>query len=262
MAEFVASGGCQRNQAESAAADDRRERLSLPVRGCYLRPCGAHGNADGARARRQATADARRKFTPPATSGGRCAMARELDDAILMLRTNELELGLLLLKTSGSIDAVLANEQVMLAAPPRLAGARNHRAVAANFCAARCFVAQHVRDHRAGFMLCRHPVGAGAGGRPQLHAGAAGGRGVAPKIALDGFNFGLLPAVNGHSRLETRFCGDRSRAARNSKRTRTSRSDRSRRWNSVWSRSRPTISTGKTKCASPSKSAHRSRLTR
>ena len=30
-------------------------------------------------------------------------MARELDDAILMLRTNELELGLLLLKTAGSI---------------------------------------------------------------------------------------------------------------------------------------------------------------
>ena len=30
----------------------------------------------------------------------------------------------------------------------------------------------------------------------------------APKIALDGFNFGLLPAVNGRSRLETRFSGD------------------------------------------------------
>src|ERR1039458_8209923 len=36
------------------------------------------------------------------------AMARELDDAILMLRVNEPELGLLLLKTSGSADAVLA----------------------------------------------------------------------------------------------------------------------------------------------------------
>ncbi|MGA9566714.1 MAG: enoyl-CoA hydratase-related protein, partial [Candidatus Korobacteraceae bacterium] len=42
------------------------------------------------------------------------AMARELDDAILMLRANELELGLLLLKTSGSIEAVLANDAVML----------------------------------------------------------------------------------------------------------------------------------------------------
>ncbi|HKR30313.1 MAG TPA: 2,3-epoxybenzoyl-CoA dihydrolase [Terriglobales bacterium] len=34
-------------------------------------------------------------------------MARELDDAILMLRTNELELGLWLFKTTGSTDAVL-----------------------------------------------------------------------------------------------------------------------------------------------------------
>ena len=32
--------------------------------------------------------------------------------------------------------------------------------------------------------------------------------GDAPKIALDEFNFGLLPAVNDRSRLETRFSGD------------------------------------------------------
>src|SRR5262249_11433095 len=37
------------------------------------------------------------------------AMARELDDAILMLRTNEPELGLLLLKTAGDSGAVLAS---------------------------------------------------------------------------------------------------------------------------------------------------------
>src|SRR5262245_51696363 len=35
------------------------------------------------------------------------AMARELDDAILMLRTNELDLGVWIVKTRGSIDAVL-----------------------------------------------------------------------------------------------------------------------------------------------------------
>ena len=35
-------------------------------------------------------------------------MARELDDAILILRTNELEIGTWLLKTRGDIDAVLA----------------------------------------------------------------------------------------------------------------------------------------------------------
>ena len=41
-------------------------------------------------------------------------MARELDDAILLLRTNELDLGLVLLKTTGNPDAVLASDAVML----------------------------------------------------------------------------------------------------------------------------------------------------
>jgi benzoyl-CoA-dihydrodiol lyase len=36
----------------------------------------------------------------------------------------------------------------------------------------------------------------------------------APKLALDEFNFGLLPAVNDRSRIETRFSGNaRARAA-------------------------------------------------
>ena len=34
-----------------------------------------------------------------------------------------------------------------------------------------------------------------------------------PRIALDGFNFGLLPAVNGRSRLDTRFGGDAGKLA-------------------------------------------------
>jgi benzoyl-CoA-dihydrodiol lyase len=40
-------------------------------------------------------------------------MGRELDDAILSLRTNELELGLWVLKTAGNADAVLAYDQQM-----------------------------------------------------------------------------------------------------------------------------------------------------
>jgi benzoyl-CoA-dihydrodiol lyase len=42
-------------------------------------------------------------------------MAGELDDAILSLRTNELELGLWLLKTAGNPDAVLAIDEFLLA---------------------------------------------------------------------------------------------------------------------------------------------------
>jgi benzoyl-CoA-dihydrodiol lyase len=41
-------------------------------------------------------------------------MARELDDAILTLRTSELDLGLWLVKTKGSADAVLATDEFIL----------------------------------------------------------------------------------------------------------------------------------------------------
>src|SRR5205814_2721387 len=40
-------------------------------------------------------------------------MARELDDAILHLRTNEPEIGTWILKTSGSVDAVLAMDATL-----------------------------------------------------------------------------------------------------------------------------------------------------
>jgi len=43
------------------------------------------------------------------------AMARELDDAILQMRTNELEIGTWLLKTEGDAGAVLAVDAVLLA---------------------------------------------------------------------------------------------------------------------------------------------------
>lgn len=43
------------------------------------------------------------------------AMARELEDAILMMRTNELELGVWLIKTSGDSAAVLAMDELLLA---------------------------------------------------------------------------------------------------------------------------------------------------
>jgi benzoyl-CoA-dihydrodiol lyase len=42
-------------------------------------------------------------------------MARELDDAILTLRTNELDLGLWIFKTSGNPDAVIATDEFLIA---------------------------------------------------------------------------------------------------------------------------------------------------
>ena len=43
------------------------------------------------------------------------AMARELDDALLMLRANHREIGTLVLKTRGALDAVLNADQTMIA---------------------------------------------------------------------------------------------------------------------------------------------------
>jgi len=43
------------------------------------------------------------------------AMARELDDALLMLRANHREIGTLVLKTRGAIDATLAVDRTMIA---------------------------------------------------------------------------------------------------------------------------------------------------
>ncbi len=99
------------------------------------------------------------------------AMARELDDAILMLRVNELELGLLLLKTSGSAEAVLDLGCGDAGASQRLAGARDHRPVAPDAGAARCFVAQYLRHHRTGILFRRRALRTCAGGGSQLHAG-------------------------------------------------------------------------------------------
>src|SRR5579859_4912886 len=58
--------------------------------------------------------------TPEAIlAAGECwwplALARELDDALLLLRTNELDLGLIILKTRGPAAAVLAADRTLLA---------------------------------------------------------------------------------------------------------------------------------------------------
>ena len=199
--------GCQGHQAESVATHHRRQRLSLQ----YV-------DVTFDRAARTATLTVRApEGEQPQTleaihaAGDQwwpLAMARELDDAILMLRVNELELGLLLLKTAAMLKQCWPSDAVMLRASQRLAGARDHRHVAPHPGAAGRFIAQHVRHHRAGLVLRGTAVRAGAGGRSQLHAGASRrGRRLAEDCARR-IQFGLLPEVNGRGRLETRFGGD------------------------------------------------------
>jgi benzoyl-CoA-dihydrodiol lyase len=141
-------------------------------------------------------------------------MARELDDAILMLRINEMELGLLLIKTVGSIDAVLAADKVMLA---------NHNdwMVRETIAMLRRTFARLDVSSRSMYALIE-PGSCFAGILFELALAADRSYmlsipeedGDAPKIALDDFNFGLLPAVNQIHRLKERCTGKaRTRAA-------------------------------------------------
>ena len=158
-------------------------------------------------------------------------MARELDDAILMLRVNELELGLLLIKTAGSIDAVLASDAVMLEH-------RNDWLVRETIGLLRRTFARLDVSSRSMYAIIE-PGSCFAGVLFELALAADRSymlalpedEGDAPNIALDGFNFGLLPEVNGRSRLDTRFSGDADKL-RNSSSTPANNSVRKRRWNS------------------------------
>jgi benzoyl-CoA-dihydrodiol lyase len=139
------------------------------------------------------------------------AMARELDDAILMLRTNELELGLVLLKTEGSAEPVLACDEAML----RL---RDYWLVRETIGLLRRALARLDVTSRSLFAII-DPGTCFAGTLFELALAAdrsymlmlSEGESEAPKVALSGMNFGLLPMVNGQSRLQTRFHDDASK---------------------------------------------------
>ncbi|HTD37178.1 MAG TPA: 2,3-epoxybenzoyl-CoA dihydrolase [Candidatus Limnocylindrales bacterium] len=136
------------------------------------------------------------------------ALARELDDAILMLRTNEPELGLLLLRTEGDADAVLAVDRTLLAH-------REHWLVRETIGFLRRTLARLDVTSRSLYAV----VDEGscfAGTLMELALAAdrvymlalPDDEDRAPAIALGPVNFGTYPPVNGRSRIDTRFEGD------------------------------------------------------
>jgi benzoyl-CoA-dihydrodiol lyase len=135
-------------------------------------------------------------------------MARELDDALLMLRTNDLALGLLVLKTEGDADAVLAVDRVLLAQ-------REHWLVRETIGLLRRTLARldvssrsmyAVIDEGSCFAGLLFELALAADRSYMLALPSGDG----PTITLDALNAGLLPMVNGRSRLATRFCDDRT----------------------------------------------------
>jgi benzoyl-CoA-dihydrodiol lyase len=131
------------------------------------------------------------------------AMARELDDAILMLRTNEPELGLLLLRTEGDAEAVLAVDRTLLAL-------REHWLVRETIGLLRRTLARLDVTSRSLYAVVE-PGSCFVGTLLELALAAdrtymlalPGDR--APTLALGETNFGAYPMVNGRTRLETRF---------------------------------------------------------
>jgi benzoyl-CoA-dihydrodiol lyase len=136
------------------------------------------------------------------------ALARELDDAILMLRTNDLEVGAWVLKTSGDYAQVLAADETLLRFGDdwlvketlgmlRRTFARldvSSRTLFALIDRDSCFagtLAELAFAADRSFMLMQPD-------EPE----------TAPLIRLSAMNFGPLPMVNHQTRLLTRFCGD------------------------------------------------------
>ncbi|MDZ4280369.1 2,3-epoxybenzoyl-CoA dihydrolase [Hydrogenophaga sp.] len=132
-------------------------------------------------------------------------MTRELDDAILCLRTNELDIGTWLLKTEGDAAAVLASDAVMLAN-------KDHWLVRETLGLMRRTFARLDVSSRSLFALIESgSCFAGCFAELAFCADRAymlalpDDADKAPKLQLDAFNFGVLPMVNDQSRLQRRF---------------------------------------------------------
>ncbi len=135
-------------------------------------------------------------------------MARELDDAILMLRTNDLDIGTWILKTRGDADAVLACDQA-------LSEHRDDWFVRETIGLLRRTLARLDVSSRTLFAIAdRGACFAGTLAELALAADRSymlrveEDEGDAPVLELSELNFGALPMVSGQSRLANRFCDD------------------------------------------------------
>ncbi|CAN5559618.1 2,3-epoxybenzoyl-CoA dihydrolase [soil metagenome] len=133
------------------------------------------------------------------------AMARELEDAILMMRTNELEIGTWLIKTEGDAAAVLAMDDVLLAH-------QNHWLVRETIGLLRRTFSRLDLSSRSLFALIE-PGSCFAGTYLELalacdrsyHLALPDDEARTPRITVGAVNFGLYPMVTDQSRLGRRF---------------------------------------------------------
>ncbi len=127
------------------------------------------------------------------------ALARELDDALLMLRANHREIGTLVLKTRGAVDAILAVDETMLAN-------ERHWFVRETIGFLRRTLQRLDVSSRSLFAIIdQGSCFAGSLLELSLAADRSFMLAEGPQIALSGLNFAGLQMVNGRTRLATRF---------------------------------------------------------
>jgi benzoyl-CoA-dihydrodiol lyase len=133
------------------------------------------------------------------------ALARELDDAILSMRTNELDTGIWLIRTQGDVEAVRAMDDVLLAH-------RSHWFVRETIGMLRRALSRLDVTSRSLFALIEEGS-CFAGTLLELalacdrsyHLALPDDAAKAPVIVVNGTNFGLYPMATGQSRLARRF---------------------------------------------------------
>ncbi|MDO9093230.1 MAG: 2,3-epoxybenzoyl-CoA dihydrolase [Rubrivivax sp.] len=133
------------------------------------------------------------------------ALARELEDAILQMRTNELDIGTWLIKTQGDSAAVLACDAVLVAH-------QNHWLVRETIGYLRRTFSRLDLSSRSLFALIE-PGSCFAGSLLELALACdrsyqlmlPDDAAKSPRITVADTNFGLFPMVTGQSRLQRRF---------------------------------------------------------
>jgi len=136
------------------------------------------------------------------------ALARELDDAILMLRTNDLEIGTWIFNTRGDANKVLAADAALMANKDdwfvREVVGFLRRTLARLDVTSRTLFAVIDKGSCFAGTLFELALAADRSYMLQLPDDDAG----APTVALSHMNFRPYPMVSGEARIASRFCGE------------------------------------------------------
>ncbi len=136
------------------------------------------------------------------------AMARDLDDAILMLRTNDLDIGTWIFNTRGDLDKVLAADAALKANENtwfvRQVIGFLRRTLARLDVTSRTLFAIIDKGSCFAGTLFELALAADRSYMLQLPDGEAG----APTVALSPLNFGAYPMVSQEARISAHFCGE------------------------------------------------------